>query len=152
MSLPAATISFPAMLRRSRASRAAAWLMMALLALVAGEPLRPHVCPMHDGPVAAAMATAHGSAPHGAAAAGTMTQHADAAHAPAAPSHDGGKHQCRCLGTCCTAAPVALRGAAELAVIAAVRATAVVAPAVAVGLPQSGGVVLPFAIGPPRSA
>ena len=141
------------MLRRSRASRAAAWLMMALLALVAGEPLRPHVCPMHDGPLAGAMAAAHGGAQHGAAGAGAMRHHAAAVdHAPAAPSRDGGTHQCRCLGTCCTAAPVALRGAAELAVITTVRATAVVAPAVAVGLPQSGGVVLPFAIGPPRSA
>lgn len=144
--------------------RMAAWLMVALLVLIVGEPLRGHVCPMHDGPVLALLVT--GTAGHGA---GHSTGHDvrsndvvpsghPAGHSseiqPGAPDDQApSPHSCQCIGMCCAAIPVLTPiSAVALSVTTTLVATAVVAPAVPVAVPGNSDVVLPFAIGPPSQA
>lgn len=163
------------MQHRTLSRRLAAWLMLGLLALIVGEPLRVHACPMHDG---AAMTLLGGAAAHtpdaGAARGHAMsdgTQHPDGGghggqHVGHGQGSQGGDshgqdgqrqgdhshHACQCVGACCTAAPVAAPSQVTATVGLTLVTTAVVAPAVPVAVPGSGDVVLPFAIGPPASA
>ena len=125
---------------RRPVQRAAAWLMAVLLALVVGEPLRAHACPIHFAGIEAAAQDAHADhAGHGAAA----------THGGAPADADGERPPCDCLGQCGLAALVALPGA---------RTTAVEAREVVVAPPASTSPalvalarehLLPFANGPP---
>ncbi|HEY0970761.1 MAG TPA: hypothetical protein VGE02_07285 [Gemmatimonadales bacterium] len=132
------------MTRRTPSQRLAVWLMAALLALVVGEPLRVHECPMHLRSVAAP-------------AAGHVDDHAADGHATTgrADDHDSGQgehdddHGCDCLGTCCTVAPVdAPQVVAVRTSVSLVAPPSVVARVPLVAAP-AGEHVLPFAIGPP---
>lgn len=155
------------MTQRSVTQRLAAWLMVALLALIVGEPLRAHVCPMHDGsvlmlladgasgradPARAAHGSGHESAVPGASSAAHGIGHGAGDVAGTQSDRAPAPHSCQCLGTCCVTAPVATPvSAVAMSLTTTLVATGVVAPAVPVAVPGTGDVVLPFAIGPPRA-
>ena len=132
--------------------------MLGLMALVVGEPLRVHACPMHDG-AATMLLMGSGGDTAGNGSADAHASH-DGAHAAVLPdSHAGGSddgaashHACQCVGACCTVVPVAAPPQVATAVGVVMVATAVAAPMVPIAVPGSGDVVLPFAIGPPATA
>jgi hypothetical protein len=132
---------------RSPSQRLAAWLLAALLALVVGEPLRVHECPVHLRSVTEAAATDDAATP-----ASGHHAHDEAADGEEPPSSDHGGHACDCLGDCSTVAPVA----APRAVAVRTVTTLVAVPVLDAGAPlaalPAGEHVLPFAIGPPARA
>ncbi len=124
-------------MRRSPAHRILGALLALWFALVMGEPVSLHACPMHDG-------VAAGGSHH----AGAMA-HASAHHAPAQPGHDGGAHVCSCVGKCCASAVPLAPSAPTVAVHAVeVRDS---------GLPDhrytpvARALILPWANGPPAA-
>lgn len=164
-----------------RAKRSVGILLAALFTIVTGEPLRMHVCIMHDSPeLVALFNSAHAnSAQHaGQDVAPTPANHAthqgahdtpqshahvvigtpDANSASQQASQQGsdnhapGSHSCQCAGTCCVSAPTAAPSSKlVLTLNISLTDVAVVAPAVPVAVPGSADVVLPFAIGPPNT-
>lgn len=141
--------------------RAAAWLLLALFAVVIGEPLRGHACPVHAalGALEASAGAGERHAPagvgHGAHApmqhaAGHTAGHM-AGEAPADGGH-GEQHRCDCLGTCSSVAPVQVAPSLTLHLVEVgiLEAAAPLVPLVPVA--TSGDHVLPFANGPPTLA
>lgn len=126
--------------------------MLGLMALVMGEPLRAHACPMHDGAAVMSLAA------HGGADAGAADMHAahggshDTTTGDSSHHTDGERHACQCVGACCPVVPVAAPAHVPTTVGVVVATTAVVAPMVPVAIPGTSDVVLPFAIGPPPTA
>lgn len=140
-------LSSVGMSHRTLSQRMATWLMVALLALVVGEPLRAHDCPTRAHLLDAASAPAPAGDGHQGHHAGHQGHGADAP-APASGEH-AGDHGCECVGDCSTAAPVA----APYALAVRTSTALVAAPAPCAGAPlaavPAGEHVLPFAIGPP---
>ena len=132
-----------------RLHRAHAWLLALLFAVVVGEPLRGHACPVH-----AALGTVgqeKGSGGAHAAHAAHATHAGTSDEAPADGGHDS--HLCDCLGTC-SSGPAAARVPQTLA-LRLVEVGIVEAPAPLARLTPvatSGDHVLPFANGPPTLA
>jgi hypothetical protein len=121
-------------------------------AVFTAEPMALHTCPVHDGgaPGGAASHMEHGSggAMH---MSGSMADHASHAgqKGESAPQHAGAK-VCQCPGSCCNAAPIALRAFPVLDVPPVIELADS-------GLPDyeyvavSRSLLLPFANGPPST-
>ena len=143
--------------RRTLYRRLAGWLMLGLMTLVVGEPLRVHACPMHDG-AATMLLLGSGGDTAGDSAANAHAAHGGAHGTAVADGHalpdDGtaSHHACQCVGACSTVVPVAAPSQVATAVGVVMVATAVAAPMVPIAVPGSSDVVLPFAIGPPATA
>jgi len=124
-------------------------------AVFTAEPVALHTCPVHDGPGGAASHMEHG----GVASAGSAMHMSDAMaghHAAGqkkgterAPQHAGAQ-DCQCPGSCCNAAPIALRAFPVLDVPPVIELADS-------GLPDyeyvavSRSLLLPFANGPPTA-
>jgi hypothetical protein len=128
---------------RVSALLSALWIAAALV-----EPPGLHACPMHDGGLTAVQ-DAGGPAAHDAAA------HDAAAHdhAPAGEGHDGhDSNQCLCIGEC-AGASTGLAAVPEAGATSRVVRIAVALPTRPAHAPFTrGGLVLPFANGPPRTS
>jgi hypothetical protein len=152
--------------RRIIAAVAGLWLTIALV-----EPVGLHACPMHDalhGGHSVAAASTGGSAVVGASPEaeapdphhhhhnhGAPNGHSTGDARAAIPDHSDGDAphaaECLCLGSCCAASVVAVPDAVatETVVLVAEPRATPVGPTAA---PRSlGGVVLPFANGPPAA-
>ena len=141
-------------MHRSLFTRIVSALFAFWFAVYTAEPVALHTCPVHDGPGGAASHMEHGvqagSAMHMSDA---MADHHGAAGqkqgAERAPQHAGAQ-DCQCPGSCCNAAPIALRAFPVLDVPAVIELADS-------GLPDyeyvavSRSLLLPFANGPPST-
>ena len=128
-------------MRRSLWNRTFSAIFAVWLALALGDAgFAHHHCPMHDGPLppAAASAGAH--------------QGGHASHGDHGAPEPGGHHLCTCIGACsASSGAIARREPAELpaAVIAFVSDTAPDRGEITAPVPRAP-FTLPFANGPPR--
>ena len=137
-------------MHRSLFTRIVSALFAFWFAVYTAEPVVLHTCPVHDGGgPAGASHTEHGSgAMH---MSGSMAHHGSGAGPTSerAPNHAGAK-VCQCPGSCCNAAPIALRAIPVLDVPAVIELADS-------GLPDyeyvavSRSLLLPFANGPPST-